>query len=113
MLRRLRLALPVRTALCLAALLSVTGSIGLHAEPGSARGPRAVAAFGAATPVQAGSITHTCLICVLYGSVFPSTGSSVAQGIVPNLSGLPTGQETRAESPVAPCHDGRAPPAVL
>jgi len=113
MLRRLRLALPVRTALCLAALLSVTGSIGLHAEPGSAQGPRAVAAIGAATPVRAGSITHTCLICVLYGSVFPSSGSSVVQGIAPALLGPATGQESHAESPVAPCHDGRAPPAFL
>ncbi|OFV83437.1 MAG: hypothetical protein A2Y78_10295 [Acidobacteria bacterium RBG_13_68_16] len=113
MLRRLRLVLPVRTALCLAALLSVTGSIGLHAEPSSAQGPHSLAAFGAAAPARARSFTHTCLICTLCGSVFPSSASFVVQGTVPSVSGLFIGQETRAESPVAPCHDGRAPPTVL
>jgi hypothetical protein len=113
MLRQLRLALPVRMALWLAAMLSVTGSVGLHAEPGSAQGPRSLAAFGAATSARAGSFTHTCLICSLYGSVFPSSGSSVVQGIAPSLLGPATGQESHTESPVAPCHDGRAPPAVL
>jgi hypothetical protein len=113
MLRRLRLAPAVRTVLCLAALLSVTGSLGLHAEPGSGQGPRAVAAIAAAGPVRAGSVTHICLICVLHGSVFPSAGSCVVQGPAPGLLGPATGRQSQNESPVARCHDGRAPPTVL
>jgi hypothetical protein len=113
MLCRLRLGLPVRTTLCLAALLSLTGSFGLHAEPGSAQGPRSLAAVGTATAAGAGSYTHCCLLCTLYGSVFLSSGSSVVQGLVPALLGPTIGQESHAESPVAPYHDGRAPPAVL
>jgi hypothetical protein len=113
MLCRLRLAAAVRTILCLAALLSVTGSLGLHAEPGSAQRPRAVAAVASAGPTRSGSIAHICLICVLHGSVFPSSGSCVVHGPAPGLRGPATGRESHTESPVAPCHDGRAPPTVL
>jgi hypothetical protein len=112
MLRRLRSAHSVRTALCLAAVLSLGGSLGLHAEPGSRDGARPVTAAGAAAPAKA-LASHTCLICALYGSAFPSSGAFIAQDILPSLSGAHTSQPRRAASPVAPCHDGRAPPAVL
>jgi hypothetical protein len=113
MLYRLRSALPVRSALCLAAVLSVGGSVGLHPEPSSAKRPPDFTSFAAAAAPKAGSPTHTCLTCLLYGSAFPSWSSAVVHGILPSLSTVPTDLATRTGSLVAPCHDGRAPPAVL
>jgi hypothetical protein len=100
-------------ALGLAAVLSVGGSLGLHAEPAPLAGSHPVSATGAAASASDIAGAHTCLICALYGSAFPSWGAFVAQGIRPSPPGIPASQPRRVVSPMAPRHDGRAPPAVL
>ena len=113
MLRRFRSTPAVRMALSLAAVLSVGGSLGLHAEPVPQTGAHPVNATEASASAGTISASHTCLICVLYGAAFPSSGAFIAQGMLPSLPGAAASQPHRAASPVAPGHDGRAPPAVL
>lgn len=115
MLGRLRSARQVQVAIFLAAALGVGGSLGLHGEPGPARG--GLAASTAATEVQATtgtvSAAHTCLLCLLYGSVSPSCGSSVAQANLPRVPRLLSGQTIPEVSPPDPDRGGRAPPSLL
>jgi len=113
MLRRFRSTHAVRTALTLAAVLSLGGSVGLHAEPVSQPESRPVSAAGPS--VSTGGIpgAHTCLFCTLYGSAYPSWGAFLAQGVLPSLSGVPVRGQCRPAPPASPCHDGRAPPSSI
>jgi len=113
MLGRLRAAHAVRAVSCLAALLSLAGSLGLHPEPGSAHGIHAGAAFASATPAAPSAATHACLLCLLYGSTFPSRGASVVHGVLPGLPRVVADQATRHGLVLAPDRGGRAPPSVL
>lgn len=115
MLGHLRSARPVRATLVLAAALGVGGSLGLHAEPGLARGERAATTAAAEAYATTGTVSaaHTCLLCLLFGSVSPSCGSSVAQGNLPCVPGVVTGQPNPEVSPPDPDRGGRAPPAFL
>jgi hypothetical protein len=100
-------------ALSLAAVLSVGGSVGLHAEPVTQAGPRPVNVTGASASASDVSAAHSCLICALYGSAFPSWCAFVAQGILPSLGGVPIRLQWHPVSPATPCHNGRAPPSFL
>ena len=113
MLGWLRAAHAVRAVSCLAALLSLGGSLGLHPEPGPAGGGPPVSVFGAPTPGVAGSSIHTCLTCLVHGSVVPTWGPCVAGGILPSFeSAFPCGA-ARCGAVVATSHEGRAPPVTL
>jgi len=113
MLGWLRAAHAVRAVSCLAALLSLGGSLGLHPEPRPSHGVHAGAAFALATPTGPSVATHACLLCLLYGSTFPSRGSSVVHGVLPGLPRVVTDRATRHGLVLAPDRGGRAPPAVL
>jgi predicted acyltransferase len=115
MLGHLRSARPVRATLVLAAALGVGGSLGLHAEPGPARAgltrTSTAVATSAAKEVPPGA--HTCLLCLLWGSVLSSGGLSVAPGTLLRVPGTVTGRSMPEMALLTPDRGGRAPPALL
>ena len=68
MLRSLRTAPAVRLVLCVAALLAVGASFGLHPEPGDGSAPR-TAAIAKDAPAQT---THGCVACLNHGVALSS-----------------------------------------
>jgi hypothetical protein len=111
MLGRLRSRSVVRTAVCLAALLSLAGSVGLHPEP--AGSPIRDAQLGFTATAEHGGFRearHLCQVCVLYFACSLAPAASVAPvmlpagaTIVPSWSSF-SGRTERRQ------HEGRAPP---
>jgi hypothetical protein len=115
MIARLRSERFVRTALLLAAALSVGGSLGLHAEPASSPVALAgtfTAALAPAAP-HTTSAPHACPLCLLYDSASPARGASVVQGIPHAVPRAVTGRTTPKLKLLALVYGGRAPPSLL
>ncbi len=77
MLRQLRTARAAQIVLCLAAILAVGGSFGLHPEPGNGALSAAPAGFSAPRITSA---PHGCLACLAHGAALaaPLTGLPLA-----------------------------------
>ncbi len=101
----------VRAVICVAAVLSIAGSVGLHPEPGSPAtgGPRAGVAAGPAHGSSAGS-PHVCQLCVLHFACALAPAGPATAVVVPS-AGIAS---VRRGSPIgrlaAYRHEGRAPP---
>jgi hypothetical protein len=111
MLGRLRSRSVVRTAVCLAALLSPAGSVGLHPEPVGS--PIRDAQLGFTAAAEHGAFReapHLCQVCVLYSACSLAPAVSVAPIMLPaGVMILPSwssfsGRTERRQ------HEGRAPP---
>jgi hypothetical protein len=92
MFHRIRTSPAIRAALCVAALLALAGSFGLHPEP---IGSEALAAHRGLARVHVDDAPHACLACL----------SHVAASVQPFSVALPVGQ------PSAPLHRIAGPPA--
>jgi hypothetical protein len=73
MLRRMRTAPAVRLMLCVATLLAVGASFGLHPEPGDASAPRTTAIEKTAAP----QTIHGCVACLNHGAALSSPFSGL------------------------------------
>jgi hypothetical protein len=108
---RLRSRSGVRTAVCLAALLSLAGSVGLHPEPVGS--PIRDAQLGFTATAEHGAIRtalHLCHVCALYFACSLAPAASVAPvtlragaTILPSWSSF-SGRTERRQ------HEGRDPP---
>ncbi len=111
---RVRARMVSRAALWLAAILSLTGSVGLHIEPFDLfAGPGHLAATFDAGEGVAHEAAHVCQICLLH---FASSLTST-RGVVPVLvPASKTAAPALIEAPrgVDRCpSESRAPPTVL
>jgi hypothetical protein len=109
MLGRLRSTLPVRTAVCLAAIMSLAGSAGLHAEPSGSRiaGPQTGSAvFGGVGSV---GTAHLCQLCVAYSACSLAPAGPTAPAVLA-AEASPVPPQSSAGRVEAHQHDGRAPP---
>ena len=111
MLRDLRSGSWARTAVCVAALLSLAGSAGLHPEPSGA----GVRTAGRATALDAGGgalreAPHVCQVCILHlaGSLVPA-GPTVPAAL-PARPAAPGSGASFAGGPGILRREGRAPP---
>ncbi len=110
MLGLLRSRRVVRTAVCAAAILSLAGSAGLHAEPAGAPLGGSPAGLTAAPGAGSGVSSHLCQLCVLYvaGSLVPAA-PAVPADLAVDASLLPRRSSSSARVE-GHRHDGRAPP---
>ncbi len=110
MLGHLRSTQAVRTAVCLAAILSLAGSAGLHAEPAGAPAAGSPVRLTAGPGVGPGAPQHICQLCVLYyaGSLVPTAPAAPAD-LTADASVVPQRPSSggRVEGHR---HEGRAPP---
>jgi hypothetical protein len=111
MLGRLRSRSVVRTAVCVAALLSLAGSVGLHPEP--AGSPVRGAQLGFTVTAEHGTFReapHLCQVCVLYFACSLAPAGSAAPVMLPaGATILPSWSPFSGRT--EPCqHEGRAPP---
>jgi hypothetical protein len=110
MLRVLRRARFGRIALVLASLLAVTGSLGLHPEPGDVRAAPAGFVAGHAAPSEAGA--HDCLACLAHRSVPLTRLSGVVLAPGPTVLFFFASRAWRPLPTQSRTHEGRAPPAL-
>jgi hypothetical protein len=100
MLRRFRTAPAVRLALCVAALIAIGASFGLHPEPGDRLGAASVSFAKSAAPES----NHGCMACLNHGMALTSPLSGLL------VSGSPW---TPAPPPFDPASRGRLSAADL
>ncbi len=112
MLWRIRSARLVRALLCVSAVVSVCGSLGLHPEPAVPAHPLAVT-LEAFTPERAFASPHVCLICILHAPACSSPASSVVHVVQAALDGVEFIRTTRPACVGVSTSDGRAPPLAL
>jgi hypothetical protein len=111
MMGRLRSGPGVRTVVCLAALLSLAGSVGLHPEPGSS--PIRDAQLGFTATAQHGAFgeaPHVCQACILYFACSLTPAGSVVPGVQPAHTVVLRSRDPFCGGPEVRRHDGRAPP---
>lgn len=111
MLSHLRSARLTRALVALAAVLCVTTSVGLHAEPGDLAAPHHAAGLH---PAGHESIApaHSCLLCLLYGSVLLASASTAPAATLLALANAPRPLSVRTGSVPFDAHEGRAPPRL-
>jgi len=111
MLRDLRSGSGVRAAVCLAALLSLAGSAGLHPEPsgGSIRDAgltvTLTAGEGALREAQ-----HVCQACILYFACSLTPAGAVVPGVQASRPAVLRSRILFGGGPDVRRHEGRAPP---
>ncbi len=109
MLGRLRSTRAVRTVVCLAAIMSLAGSAGRHADPPGPRlaGPRTGAAVsGGGGP---DGTPHLCQLCVLYSACSLAPAGPTAPAVLA-AEASPAPPQSSGGRVEARQHDGRAPP---
>jgi hypothetical protein len=111
MLRDLRSGSGVRAAVCLAALLSLAGSAGLHPEPSGV----GVRDAGLAGTLDAGvgglrEAPHVCQVCILYFACSLTPTGPVVTGVQPALPAVLRSRTPFGGGPDVRRHEGRAPP---
>ena len=95
MFHRIRTSPAIRAALCVAALLALAGSFGLHPEP---IGNDALAAHRGLARVHVDEGPHACIACL----------SHIAASVQPFSAALPVGQPSASLDRIAgPPADGR------
>ena len=98
----------------LAAVLSLSGSLGLHPEPATeyrAGGTTPLArAAGQAGPPFA---LHLCPVCLLHFSVSLPPSGDIARSVLPAAGALVPSRSAFTGLVELRPHEGRAPPAVL
>jgi hypothetical protein len=112
MLQRLRIARFAQTALAAACLLAVTGSAGLHPEPGPAASDASIRSSAWERTQPPGAPSHGCLACLAHRSIPLASLLAFVQQIgacVAAVSPLTTpAPALQTPSP----HQDRAPPAA-
>ncbi|MFI5166514.1 MAG: hypothetical protein ACHQQS_07845 [Thermoanaerobaculales bacterium] len=107
-----RSRIAVRAALMLGAVLTVTGSVGLHAEPaGDAFGPAQAGANVQSGPGAIHAAPHTCLVCLLHLSTSLAPASGLASVSMPSLGALVPAASRLVGTAARNPHASRAPPA--
>ena len=113
MLRLIRSRRAVRAALLLGAALTVTGSVGLHAEPAEATLVRTSAGAALTVPPPAQLAPHVCVVCLLHFSASLAPTSGPPQAPMPAHDPLAfTSAALVARVDLGP-HAGRAPPSLF
>ncbi|MGE5277412.1 MAG: hypothetical protein ACM3SU_10495 [Acidobacteriota bacterium] len=108
MLRPLRTARASQIVLCLAAILAVGGSFGLHPEPGGGALSAAPAGFSI---LKITSAPHGCLACLTHGAALATPLSGLLLGGAPAAPASLPG-ETPLSGRLAGLElPGRSPPA--
>ena len=111
MLGRLRSRSVVHTAVCLAALLSLAGSVGLHPEPVGS--PIRDAQLGFTAIAQHGAFRgagHLCQVCVLYFACSLAPSASLAPVMLPAGATILRSWSSFSGRTERRQHEGRAPP---
>jgi hypothetical protein len=108
MLRQLRTVRAAQIALCLAAIVAVGGSFGLHPEPGS--GAVSIHASGFST-FKTSPAPHGCLACLAHGAALvppisgilltSSPAATASVFLEPALAGRLAGRDLSGRSPPA------------
>lgn len=108
MLRQLRTARAAQIVLCLAAILAIGGSFGLHPEPRAGALPASPAGF---STLKIASAPHGCLACLTHGAALAAplsgfflAGAPAAAASLPGEPALPgrlAGRELSGRSPPA------------
>jgi hypothetical protein len=113
MLRRLRKARFGQIALVIASLLAITGSFGLHPEPGTTTAATARDGFVSWHGPQApDGASHDCLACLAHRTVTLPRPSGVVLQPVAAVTLLSAPRSGRPLTVDRRTHEGRAPPAV-
>ncbi|HTD51607.1 MAG TPA: hypothetical protein VK780_01160 [Thermoanaerobaculia bacterium] len=111
MFRTLRIARFVQVALAVACVLAVTGSVGLHPEPGGASAADASHGSAWKRPQPPDGPSHGCLACLAYRSIpLARLFGFVLQPGACAVSATPSPTPPVLAVASAP-HEGRAPPA--
>ena len=110
MLRRFRQWAVGWAGLWLAACVSITGSVGLHREPGAATAPELARPGRIEAPTGLHGGSQVCLVCLLFGPAAPPSAAGVAVGPRPRTNAVDLGSVISPEAPDTGYDAGRAPP---